>query len=270
MRPDPVLDAVLRSGVTLPAPSRSIGRLQAAAASDRSGPRELAAIASTDPVLVGLLTRVANTPVFHHHGPLRSLVDVIAMLGGTKTIAIAVGAALQGRGSGVDPRLADSIWARSVEVAGWSLRIAHRLRDARRADLAFMTGLVHDAGLCALLRRFPAHVAEFRRSMTFDFDQAAIALDRASGGDHAAIGCIVARNWKLPPIVAEAVRVHHAPDLTTQDTAESADAVVIAAYVAAGRRLVAGATPDWDAWRDKASEIAGVDDALLDALVAPG
>ena len=46
MRPDPLIEAVLKSGVTLPSPSPSIGRLQAAAASDRSGPRDLAAIAS--------------------------------------------------------------------------------------------------------------------------------------------------------------------------------------------------------------------------------
>ena len=270
MRPDPLIEAVLKSGVTLPSPSPSIGRLQAAAASDRSGPRDLAAIASTDPVLVGLLTRIANTPVFPHHGPLRSLVDVIAMLGGTKTIAIAVGAALQGRAAGVDPKLADAIWARSVEVAGWALRIAHRLRLSRLADLAFMAGLVHDAGLCVMLRRYPAEAAGFRRAIAVDFDQGASALDLATGGDHAAIGCLVARNWKLPAPVAEAVRVHHAPALASSPPPEFADAAVIAACLAGARRIVAGSTPDWQAWGETAAALAGIDDALLDGLVAPG
>lgn len=269
MQSDPVLEAVLKSGVTLPSPSPSIGRLQAAASSDRSGPRDLAAIAATDPVLVGLLTRIANTPVFPHHGPLRSLVDVISMLGGTKTIAIAVGAALQGRASGVDPRLADAIWARSVDVAGWALRIAHRARVARLADLAFMAGLVHDAGLCVMLRRFPAESAPFRRAIAFDFDQAAAALDLAAASDHAAIGCLVARNWKLPAPVADAVRIHHAPALAFSPMPGLADAAVIAACLAGARRIVTGRTPDWEAWREAAFALAAIDDALVEGLVAP-
>ena len=114
---DSVLEAILMSGVSLPAPSGSVRQLRAALADDRSGPRELATIAARDPVLVGALTRIANSPAFYHQGSARSLVDVVARLGGTKTLAIAVSAAMKSALSGVDQRIVDAVWERSAHVA---------------------------------------------------------------------------------------------------------------------------------------------------------
>ena len=264
MKSDPRLDAVLRSGVQLPAPSHSLLRLQAAVNDDRAGPRETAAIAAQDPVLVGALMRIGNSPVFYHGGSAGTLGDVIARLGGTRTLAIAVGTALCGQIEGIAPRIVDSIWSRSVELAGVALEAALRQRRRNLADGAYLAALVHEAGICVLLRRFPQHAKLFDRQGALVRDEAAIALDVATGTDHAAVGCLVARNWKLPPAVCEAVRVHHSPEATLACDRESAS---LAALVAVSRRVVDGPSVEWECWAPIAAALVGVDDAALENLV---
>ena len=71
---------MLRSGVHLPSPSESLLRLRSAVADERAGPRDFAAIAAKDAVLVGALMRIGNSPVFYQQGGAFTLADVVARL----------------------------------------------------------------------------------------------------------------------------------------------------------------------------------------------
>jgi HD-like signal output (HDOD) protein len=260
---DSVLEAILMSGVTLPAPSGSIQQLQGALADDRSGPRELATVVARDPVLVGALTRIANSPAFYHQGSARSLVDVVARLGGTKTLAIAVSAAMKSALSGVDQRIADAVWERSAHVAARALHAARRSSQRQLADTAYFAALVHDAGICVLLRRSPAAAGGLRDVQAARFDAAALAVDAAAGAAHAAVGAIVARNWKLPPVIAEAVRIHHLPPeaLRPGDEAQR-----VALLIAVGRRAISGVTDEWACWEPLVEEGLGLDAPMIEAM----
>jgi HD-like signal output (HDOD) protein len=262
---DPVLEAVLRSGVNLPAPSQSMMRLQAAARDERTGPRELAAIAVKDPVLIGALTRIANSAVFYQQRPARSLIDVIARLGGTKTLAIAVSASLRSRVEGVDPRIVDAIWERSVHIAAHALHAARRSPQPGLADLAYFAALVHDAGICVMLRRYPDQ-ARPMVNPTAGIDTAALAFDIASGAGHAAVGCIVARNWKLPAVVVEAIRLHHLPESAAAADAETR---ALAALIAVGRRVVDGPSAEWLLWEPLVAQHLGLDGPMIEAMEVP-
>ena len=59
MDKDVLIEAVLASGVVLPAPGPGFLRLQAAAADENAGPRELAAAISQDPAITGALLALA-------------------------------------------------------------------------------------------------------------------------------------------------------------------------------------------------------------------
>ena len=258
-----VLEAILRSGVTLPAPSRSLLQLQAAMADERAGPRELATIAARDPVLVGALMRIANSPAFYHQGGARSLVDVVARLGGTKTLAIAVGTAMRSAISGVDQAIVDEIWERSAHVASRALHAARRSTHRELGDLAYFAALVHDAGICVLLRRYPDRVAALKGLRAAEFDAAAVALDAATGTAHAAVGAIVAHNWKLPGVVVDAIRSHHLPPATLVPHDE---AQLIAVLLAVGRRAVSGVTDEWLGWEPLAATGLGLDLPMIEAM----
>lgn len=260
---DAVLEAILRSGVSLPAPSGSVVALQAALADERSGPKAYATIVARDPVLVGALTRIANSPAFYHQGSAHSLVEIVARLGGTKTLAIAVSATMRGAFAGADRRIVDAVWERSAHVASRALHAARRSTQPRLADTAYFAALVHDAGLCVLLRRSPGAAAGLRDVAAAGFDAAAQGVDALAGAEHAAVGAIVARNWKLPPVVVDAVRMHHRPP-ETFDPGDEAQQVAL--LIAVGRRAVSGPTDDWSRWEPFAAPELGLDAPMIDAM----
>ncbi|HVO87978.1 MAG TPA: HDOD domain-containing protein, partial [Casimicrobiaceae bacterium] len=231
-----------------------------------SGPRALAAIASQDPVLVGALMRIGNSPVFYQQGHASTLVDVVSRLGGSKTLAVAVSTALHSRIEGVPAHIVDGIWARSVQVAGYALEAAMRQRRRNLVDAAYLAALIHEAGTCVLLKRFPQRAKLLDHKSGAAYDEAVLAADAAEGTDHSAVGCIVARNWKLPPAVCESIRIHHLPEAAATVDAEAA---AVAALVAVGRRVVDGPTPEWDGWAPVAQRYVGIDELALNALSEP-
>lgn len=262
MDKDQLIEAVLASGVVLPAPGPGFMRLQAAAASEDAGPRELAAAVSQDPAITGALLRVANSPVFRPRSAPRSAQEAITMLGRTRTLATAASTALRSQCSGLDPEVIEAVWSASARAAELTYA-ACRLTPARAlADLAYLAALMQDAGIAVLLRRSPELAANLK-GQGKSMEAGIRALDALSGADHAAAGALVARNWKLPPDVGDAIRAHHDPRLAARlpDAPRS-----LATLLAAGRRLRDGLSPDWIDWAELAGSTLGLDETALTEL----
>ncbi|MDD3355280.1 HDOD domain-containing protein [Zoogloea sp.] len=246
MSKDMLVEAVLASGVVLPAPGPGFMQLQKAAADENAGPRELAAAVVDDPAITGALMRVANSPVFRPRSAPRSAFEAIAMLGQTRSLAIAASTTLKGQCAGLDMKAVENIWAASALAAEWSFTACRRLPCRSLADLVYLTALMQDAGIPVLLKRTSEHAHLFHGN-SVALEAGARTLDALSGSDHAATSCLVARNWKLPPEVCDAIRHHHAPEMAMklEDTARR-----LALLLAIGRRLRDGPSPDWTDWAD--------------------
>jgi putative nucleotidyltransferase with HDIG domain len=261
---DPLLDAVLASGVKLPTLSGNLARLHTLAADDNANPNELAQLIGKDPALTGEFIRVANSPVFRTRTPAKSVKAAITFLGRTKSLAIITSNALRSNFTGLSRPEVQHIWAAASGVADGAWRAAQVSRFRHLADLAYLAGLMHDVGIPILIQRFPEYGAHFIGSASID--GAAAAADRALVTDHAAIGAMVARNWKLPAEVVEAITLHHRP--TGLDRAEPHGAS-LAILVAAGHHLHAGGhDPDWPEWAPAAATYLGLDEAKMAELLA--
>lgn len=260
---DPLLDAVLASGVKLPAPSATLLRLQVLAADDNAGPGELADAIGQEPALTGEFMRVANSPVFRTRAPARSVKAAITILGRTRTLAVVASHALRAQMAGIAPRAVEHVWSASAAAADHAYRAARVSRVRGFADLAYLAALVHDVGIAIVLRRFPEHAGLFEASAV-TLDDAAQRLDAATGADHAAVGALVARNWKLPPDVAEAVAIHHKPAAASEPSPVAA----LAAFIAVARRLRDGASEEWSSWAPLAEAHLDITPAKLEELSA--
>ncbi len=260
---DPLLDAVLASGVKLPAPSATLLRLQALAADDNAGPGELAAAISHEPALTGEFMRVANSPVFRTRAPARSVKAAITILGRTRTLAVVASHALRAQMAGVPPRAIERVWSASAAAADHAYRAARASRVHGIADVAYLAALVHDVGIAVLLRRFPEHAGLLEEAPD-DLDIAARRLDAATGADHAAVGAMVARNWKLSPDVAEAVAMHHQPAAAR----EPSPATALAILIAVARRLRDGDSEEWQSWAPMAEAHLDITPPKLEELSA--
>lgn len=262
MDKDQLIEAVLASGVVLPAPGPGFLRLQAAAASEDAGPRELAAAVSQDPAITGALLRVANSPVFRPRAAPRSALEAITMLGRTRTLATAASTALRSHCSGLDADVIEAVWSASARAAELTYAACRQTSAKALADLAYLAALMQDAGIAVLLRRNP-ELAAALKGQSHALEAGIRALDALSGADHAAAGALVARNWKLPQDVAEAIRAHHDPRQAARlpDTPR-----FLAILLATGRRLRDGVSPDWIDWTELAESELGLDEASLAEL----
>lgn len=262
MDKDQLIEAVLASGVVLPAPGPGFLRLQAAASNEDAGPRELAAAVSQDPAITGALLRVANSPVFRPRSAPRSAQEAITMLGRTRTLATAASTALRSHCAGLDAEVIEAVWSASANAAAFTYAACRQSPARALSDLAYLAALMQDAGIAVLLRRSPELTAALR-NQAGALEAGVRALDALSGSDHAAAGALVARNWKLPPDVVDAIRAHHDPRLAARlpDTPRR-----LAILLATGRRLRDGLTPDWVDWAGLAGTELGFDDTRLAEL----
>ncbi len=262
MDKDVLIEAVLASGVVLPAPGPGFLRLQAAAADENAGPRELAAAISQDPAITGALLRVANSPVFRPRSAPRSALEAINMLGRTRTMATAASTALRSQCSGLDAAAVEALWSASARAAELSYAASRHTPCKALADAAYLAALMQDAGIAVILKRNPEHSA-LLHACGAALEAGTRALDALVGTEHAAASFLVARNWKLPADVCEAIRAHHDPKGATR-LAETPRR--LAMLLAAGRRLRDGVSPDWIDWAELVEAELALDESTLEGL----
>lgn len=184
------------------------------------------------------------------------------MLGRTRTLATAASTALRSHCAGLDAEVIETVWSASANAAAFTYAACRQSPARALADLAYLAALMQDAGIAVLLRRSP-ELAAALRNQAGALEAGVRALDALSGSDHAAAGALVARNWKLPPDVVDAIRAHHDPRLAARlpDTPRR-----LAILLATGRRLRDGLTPDWVDWAGLAGTELGFDDTRLAEL----
>jgi putative nucleotidyltransferase with HDIG domain len=102
------------------------------------------------------------------------------------------------------------LWAHSFAVGVGAQTIADRTRQADPSE-AFVAGLLHNMGKLALNAWIENKIVPMialceREALSFD------AIERkVLGFDHADVGCHLAKNWNLPPNLANAIALHHRP-----------------------------------------------------------
>jgi putative nucleotidyltransferase with HDIG domain len=203
-----LIDAILASGVKIPPMPAALLDVLQLERYDDAGAREYAAVIARDPALAGSVFRVAGSPVMGLRTKPDTLEQAITVLGLRTTVAVVRSEGL--RGALHDPALEavmNSLWKRMNAVADLVLATVRKARlRGLREDLAFQAGIFHDCGVAVLCRRDPAYAHAFGAAGVWP-DLA--ALDAAHNTSHAVVGLMVARNWQLPPDVAQTVRQHH-------------------------------------------------------------
>ena len=159
-----------------------------------------------DVSLAASMMKTANSPFFGLRRKVPSVQQALAVLGLKNVVSIVTGLALQ---QAVSPRGVnmERFWERSSLHAVVCSRMARHLPGVGRED-AYTFGLFHDCGIPVLMQRFPDYkqtLATANRSgrpfVEVEFEQHATS--------HVIVGAMLARNWQLPDLVTEAIRLHH-------------------------------------------------------------
>ena len=198
-----------------------VQRLVHELASPESSARSVAEIASSDPVLTATLLRAINAAF---HGLSREVTDVrqaVTLLGFDTVQALVMQFGLAKmfesgpRGVGYNT---EDLWIHSLCVSLVAITLAKR---SGGVDLGFVTtlGLLHDIGKLGINSKFPDRVALLLEDRKPGESWLA-REERLFGADHAFVGAHLARQWRLPPELIQAIQFHHLPRFAPLDRME--------------------------------------------------
>ncbi|KAF1686294.1 GGDEF domain-containing protein [Pseudoxanthomonas broegbernensis] len=203
MRPE--LEASLLHCRNLPSPPGVALQIIELAQDPNADLGATAHIISMDAALSARLLRVANSPLYAGRRRVDNLAQAMTMLGLNATLSLALGFSLvQGlRGHNGTAHEQERVWRRSV-LAALAARLLGTPAGVQRAEDLMLAGLLQDIGRLALLQAVPDEYAALC-ARAADND-ALLELEReVLGADHAEVGTWLARQWRLPSYLVDAI-----------------------------------------------------------------
>jgi HD-like signal output (HDOD) protein len=212
-------------------------------------PNAIASIAHSDVAMAAALIRIANSPLYTRPRPASTVAECVALLGVAQCSQILTGFLVRNAIQIRSP-LIEHFWETSTRRAlamGFIARQMYGLDD----EIAHTCGLFCHVGIPVMLqgvKGYSGTLAEALARKDRTFTQTENAAHRT---DHAVVGAIVAKTWRLPPVIAVAVRLHH--DFTAlQSQTYPLDARNLVAMALVAEHLVGvhegiERQPEWDA-----------------------
>ncbi len=199
-------------------------------------PQTVAGIAGSDVAMAAALIRISNSSLYARREPVSSVAQAVSMLGVRPTAHVLTGFLMR-NSIRIDPTLIEHFWESSTRR---SLAMAHIASQMYGVDteVAKTCGLFIHVGIPVMLqglRGYSGTLVEAMARQDRTFIQTENAAHRT---DHAVVGAIVAKTWRLPAVVAYAVRLHH--DFSVlEDTGVALEVRQLVAIAAIADHLVA-------------------------------
>jgi HD-like signal output (HDOD) protein len=216
---DPV-DALIKSIRIPPRPSL-LADLQRELASPDPSPETIGRIVASDVGMSGALLKLANSSFYGGRRKAKSVEQAILFLGINQVASLMTGL-LARQAIPANSEALASFWDVSTRRAQAMVFLSRRMRIGE-PDVAHTFGLFCDTGVPLLMDRFADYGITFADA-SLDAERPFTALeDERHATSHAAIGCLLARNWGLSGDVGWAILHHH--DYAVLDDVNTAGAV---------------------------------------------
>lgn len=245
--PAPEVDALIKSIRIPPRPSLLLD-LQAELSAPDPSPERIARIVASDVGMSGALLKLANSSFYGGKRKAKSIEQAIMFLGINQVAALMAGL-LARQAIPADSAALASFWDVSTRRAHAMVFLSRRLRIGE-PDVAHTFGLFCDTGVPLLMDRFPGYGATLAAACTeAERPFTAPEIERHDTS-HAAIGCLLARNWGLSADVAWAILHHHdyavLEDAATNDALRSLVALSLLAERAIGKYQGDAESLEWN------------------------
>lgn len=215
-------ERLVKGDIDLPIFPQSVSEVMSLCARDDVDMRAIAAAIHKDPTLAAHMIRIANSPLVAPKVPITTLQQALARLGTSQITQIALVVVCRTRAFDVKGRAAAArkMLRHAVATAAYAKEIA-RLCD-RQPEEAFLCGLMHDIGEPALLQ-LASDLAQ-KHGQKLDDATATSELERL----HQRVGGMIARSWKMSPLVVTTAEGHHRKSKGTSDEADMVAVVQLA------------------------------------------
>lgn len=229
-------------------------------------PPVIADIAGRDVAMAASLIRTANSPYYARSRPVTSVNEAVGVLG-MRLAEKLLTTFLMRSAIKVNSPLMEHFWETSTRR---SLAMAHIARQVYGIDpnLAYTCGLFCHVGIPILMQSMRGYSGTLTEALARQDRSFTETENAAHKTDHAVVGALVARTWRLPTSIYQAVRAHH--DFTIlQDRFAIAEVRTLVAMSLVAEHLVAlheGANEqaEWAAHGADCLKLLSVDEAEMD------
>lgn len=205
------LPAAIERMDSMPALAESRNRVLRVLLDEHLNSDDLITAVESDVALVVAVMRLANADE-RRRGRIATVPDAVRVLApeGIETLARRIGV------YGFFERIPgwqlppERFRLHAVAVAGTADMLARELEHPRRDEL-LVAALLHDLGKVVMADAYPGYT-ERMSDPALSPDERAQAERREYGVDHAVIGGVMLRRWRLPQVIARAVERHHSPE----------------------------------------------------------
>ncbi len=167
---------------------------------------KVAEIIEMNTTLSGEVMRIVNSPVIKTRGPVGSIREAVSVMGTDNIYNLVVSAALKNMFG--TKGLVKDIMDNSVDIAFCMSDLAEWVQGVTR-DEAYMLGLFHNSGALMLAAKSEAtYEPFFRNSMSMPLS-VVNKEQKTYGSDHAVVGVLIAKKWRLPIDMLSAIMLHH-------------------------------------------------------------
>ncbi len=208
---DRELDRALASGplrdIVIPPCPELLQALRREMDKEDPDPQTIADIAGRDVAMSASLIRTANSPYYARSRPVTSVAEALGLLGLRMTEKLLT-AFLTRNAIRVSSPLLEHFWDTSTRRALAMAHIARQLYGVD-AELAYTCGLFCHVGIPILMQGMRGYAGTLTEALARQDRSFTETENAAHKTDHAVVGALVARTWRLPSAIYQAVRVHH-------------------------------------------------------------
>ncbi len=173
------------------------------------GPDKLVRIVLKDPALTSRILKMANSSFYHRFSDISTVNQAVQVLGMTTVKCLALSTTVFNiskldASTGMDVK---RFFAYILSVASASKRFAQIL-SFRAAEEAFVAGLLHEIGTLFFLHHYPQDYRIVRYRCTANCNLLDVE-NEILGIDHCQVGYHLAKRWRLPEHICDAIGNHH-------------------------------------------------------------
>ena len=247
------LDRARRKGplqqIRIPPCPEALTRLQQLMLSPEPDLTAIGAIADGDVAIAATLIRRANSPLFTAGAPITSVGQAMNRLGLHETVQLMTGVLVQGAVP-TSSRHLKRFWELSARRAAAMGYIATQL-PGMAPEMAHTYGLFCHVGMPVMMQCVSGYGSTIVEGEA-RIDRSFVATENANHkADHAVVGALVCRTWRMAPALVAAVRLHHdLPTLGQRGVEPEVQTLVAAGLIAEHlMRRIEGLPADRE-WKD--------------------
>ena len=169
-------------------------------------------IIAEDSGLTARLLKLANSSLFGFSSTIDTISRAVTVIGTRQLRDLALATSVTDLFKGIPAEKVNmkSFWRHSV-ASGICARVIASFLKQPNIESYFVAGLLHDIGSVVLFSEHPELSSKLLSAANKDQMELHVTEHRVLNFDHAMIGGMLLRHWKLPPGLIDAVSFHHSP-----------------------------------------------------------